>query len=114
MKVAWELYFQAHGEESCESARWLAKQIGNRLPPGWGAVVGQESVRASRRASTGKQDVNNRQARRPRAAHKRRLAVGYTASESDEGEAEGADWDECYGVKMSPANPRYVGKGDST
>jgi hypothetical protein len=71
-------------------------------------------VRASRRASTGKQDVNNRQARRPRAAHKRRLAVGDTVSESDEGEAEGADWDECYGVKMSPANPRYVGRVDST
>jgi hypothetical protein len=71
-------------------------------------------VRASRRASTGKQDVNNRQARRTRAAHKRRLAVGDTASESDEGEAEGADWDECCGVKMSPANPRYVGRGDST
>jgi hypothetical protein len=27
---------------------------------------------------------------------------------------EGADWDECYGVKMSPANPRYVGRGDCT
>jgi uncharacterized membrane protein len=76
--------------------------------------VGQASVRASRRASTGKQYVNNHQARRPRAAHKRRLAAGDTASESDEGDAEGADWDECYGVKMSPANPRYVGRGDST
>jgi hypothetical protein len=76
--------------------------------------VGQASVRASRRASTGKQHVNNRQARRPRAAHKRRLDAGDTASESNEGAAEGADWDECYGVKMSPANPRYVGRGDST
>jgi hypothetical protein len=28
----------SHGEVSCESARWLAKQIGDRLPPGWGAV----------------------------------------------------------------------------
>ena len=37
-----------------------------------------------------------------------------SASESDEGAAEGADWDECYGVKMSPANPRYVGRGDNT
>jgi hypothetical protein len=71
-------------------------------------------VCASRRASTGKQDVNNRQARPSRAAHGRRLAARDTASESDEGEAEGADWDECYGVRMSPANPRYVGRGDST
>jgi hypothetical protein len=28
----------SHGEVSCESARWLAKQIGDRLPPSWGAV----------------------------------------------------------------------------
>jgi hypothetical protein len=28
----------SHGEVSCESAQWLAKQVGNRLPPGWGAV----------------------------------------------------------------------------
>jgi hypothetical protein len=64
--------------------------------------------------STGKQDVNNRRARRPRAAHKRRLAAKDTESESDESAAEGADWDECYGVRMSPANPRYVGRSDST
>ena len=28
----------SHGEVSCESARWLEKQIRDRLPPGWGAV----------------------------------------------------------------------------
>jgi hypothetical protein len=28
----------SHGDVSCESARWLAKQIGDRLPPGWGAA----------------------------------------------------------------------------
>jgi hypothetical protein len=43
---------------------------------------------------TGKQDVNNRQTRRARAAHKRRLAARDTASELDESESEGADWDE--------------------
>ena len=75
--------------------------------------AGQASVRASKRASTGKQDVNNRPGRRPRAAHKRRLAAKDTASESDESAAGGADWDEYYGVRMSPANPRYVGRGDS-
>ena len=84
--------------------------------------AGQAQARARRRASTGKQDVHRSQARRPRAAHKRRLAARDTTSEaardttseSDEGEAEGADWDECYGVRMSPANPQYVGRGDST
>ena len=45
--------------------------------------AGQASLRASRRASTRKQDVNNRQARRPRAAHERRFAARDTASESD-------------------------------
>ena len=69
---------------------------------------------AQAEASTGKQDVNNRQARRPRAAHGRRIAARDTESESDEGQAEGADWGECYGARMSPANPRYVGRGDST
>ena len=71
-------------------------------------------MRASRRASTGKQDVNNRLARRPRAAHGRRIAAKDTTSESDEGEADGADWRKCCEVRMSPANPRYVGRGDST
>jgi hypothetical protein len=61
---------------------------------------------ARRRASTGKQDVHHSQARRPRAAHKRRLTSRDTTSESDEGEAEGADWHECYGVRMSPVNPQ--------
>jgi hypothetical protein len=51
------------------------------------------------------------QARRPRAAHKRRLAARDTTSESDEGEEEGSDWDECYGVRMSPENPQYVAQG---
>ena len=53
-------------------------------------------------------------AKHPRAAHERRLAARDRTSESDEGESEGADWDECYGVRLSPANHRYVGRGDST
>jgi hypothetical protein len=36
------------------------------------------------------------------------------SDESDESAAEGADWVECYEMRMSPANPRYVGRGDST
>jgi len=56
----------------------------------------------------GKQGVNNRQARRPRAAHGQRIAAKDTTSESDEGEADRADWSECYGVRMSPANPRIL------
>jgi hypothetical protein len=70
---------------------WRKKQPATCAQCVLGQQVGQASVRARRRASTGKQDVNNRQARRPRAVHKRRLAVGDTASESDEGDAEGTD-----------------------
>ena len=28
----------SHGQVNSEEAQWLAKQIGSRLPPGWGAV----------------------------------------------------------------------------
>ena len=28
----------SHGTVTSEGARWLAKQIGDKLPPGWGAV----------------------------------------------------------------------------
>jgi len=43
------------------------------------------------------------------------MAASDTASESDEDEAEGAEWAGCkLGVGMSPANPRYVGRGDNT
>ena len=35
----------SHGEVSCDSARWLAKQIGNRLPPGWGMVCMDKGCR---------------------------------------------------------------------
>ena len=55
---------------------------------------GREGERSG--ANKGRQDVNNRQARRPRAAHGRRIAARDTASESDEGEVEGEDWGECY------------------
>jgi hypothetical protein len=72
-------------------------------------IIAQAEERAR-----GKKDVNNCPARRPRAAHGRRIVARGTTSESDEGEVEGADWGECYGVRMSHANHRYAGRGDST
>ena len=55
----------------------------------------------------------NPQARRPRAAHGKGVAIRDASSESDEDEAEGVDWGACqYGVRMSPAHPWYVGRGD--
>ncbi len=55
----------------------------------------------------------NLQARRPRAAHGKGVAIQDASSESDEDKAEGVDWGACqYGVKMSPAHPWYVGRGD--
>ena len=55
----------------------------------------------------------NPQARLPRAAHGQGVAARDVTSESEEDEEERV---ECgtrkYGVKMSPAHPRYVGRGD--
>jgi hypothetical protein len=55
----------------------------------------------------------NPQARRPRAAHGQGIAARDVTSESDEDEEEKVEWGTCkYGVRMSPAHPRYVGRGD--
>jgi hypothetical protein len=57
----------------------------------------------------------NPQARRPRAAHGQGIAARDVTSESDEDEEERVEWGTCkYGVRMSPAHPRYVGRGDET
>ena len=44
----------SHGTVTSEGARWLAKQIGDRLPPGWGAVwMERGCINLSRTAPTG-------------------------------------------------------------
>ena len=43
------------------------------------------------------------------------IAARDVTSQSDEDEEERVEWGTCkYGVKMSPAHPRYVGRGDET
>ena len=39
----------SHGQVNSEEAQWLAKQIGSRLPPGWGAVWTERGCRIKRR-----------------------------------------------------------------
>jgi hypothetical protein len=57
----------------------------------------------------------NPQARRPRAAHGQGVAARDAKSESEEDEEERVEWGtRKYGVRMSPAHPRYVGRGDDT
>ena len=57
----------------------------------------------------------NPRARRPRAAHGQGVAARDVTSESEEDEEEGVEWGKrMYGVRMSPAHPRYVGRGDDT
>jgi hypothetical protein len=57
----------------------------------------------------------NPQARRPRAAHGQGVAAREVTSESEEDEEEGVEWGKrMHGVRMSPAHPRYVGRGDDT
>jgi len=55
----------------------------------------------------------NPQARRPRAAQGKGGAVKDVTSESEDDEIEGVEWGACmYGVRMTPAHPWYVGRGD--
>jgi hypothetical protein len=57
----------------------------------------------------------NPRARRPRAAHGQGVAARDVTPESEEDEEEGVEWGKrMYGVRMSPAHPRYVGRGDDT
>ena len=55
----------------------------------------------------------NPQARRPRATYGKGVATRDATSESEEDEAERVEWGtRQYGVRMSPAHPWYVGRGD--
>ena len=57
----------------------------------------------------------NPQARRPRAAHGKGSAAREAMSGSEEDEKEGVEWGAAkYGVRMSPAHPWSVGRGDDT
>jgi len=53
------------------------------------------------------------QARRPRAAQGKGGAVKDVTSESEDDGVEGVEWGVgMYGVRMTPAHPWYVGRGD--
>ncbi len=55
----------------------------------------------------------NPQARRPRAAQGKGGAVKDVTSESEDDGMEGVEWEAgMYGVRMTPAHPWYVGRGD--
>ena len=55
----------------------------------------------------------NPQARRPRAAQGKGGAVKDVTSESEDDGVEGVEWGAgMYGVRMTPAHPWYVGRGD--
>ena len=57
----------------------------------------------------------NLPARRPRADHEKGSAVREATSGSEEDEKEEVEWGAAkYGVRMSPAHPWYVGRGDDT
>jgi hypothetical protein len=57
----------------------------------------------------------NPQAKRPRTAHGKGVAVRDVTSESEEDETERVEWGaRKYGVRMSPAHPWYVGRGYDT
>ena len=68
-------------------------------------------ARNERRAS---ETSANHQAWRSRASHWRGIVARDSTSESDAEEEERVEWGaHMYGVRMSPANPQYVGRGDN-
>ena len=80
-----------------------------------GRDAGLAPVSMKRKARKWIKNPTTHQARRPRAAHGRGFATRDATSESDEDEEERAEWStRKYGVRMSPAHPRYVGRGDDT
>jgi hypothetical protein len=81
--------------------------------------TGEDTERASasmkRKACKRIKSTPNPQARRPRAAHGQGIEARDVTSESDEDEEERVEWGTFkHGVRMSPAHPRYVGRGDET
>jgi len=61
------------------------------------------------------QTTPNPQSSRPRAAHGKGIVARDATSESEEDESERVEWGtRQYGVRVSPAHPWYVGRGDDT
>ena len=78
-----------------------------------GRDAGQASISMKRKALKRIKNITDHQARRPRATHGRGIASKAATSESDENEEERVEWGtRKYGGRISPAHPRYVGRGD--
>jgi hypothetical protein len=77
--------------------------------------VKRASASMTRKVRKRIKNTPNPRARRPRAAQGQGVAARDVTSESEEDEEEGGEWGKrMYGVRMSPAHPRYVGRGDDT
>ena len=99
--------------EGFEWNEWTREQpaICTRCNRGSGAK--RASSRMMRKVRKRVKNSPNPQARRPRAAHGKGVAARDATSESEEDEAERVEWGtRQYGVRMSPAHPWYVGRGD--
>ena len=117
-------YGRSYGAESDENAR--SKRGSNEmngtksnLPYALRCVTGKDAKRASasmtRKVLKRIKNIPNPQARRPRAAQGQGVAARDVTSESEEDEEEGVELGKrMHGVRMSPAHPRYVGRGDDT
>jgi hypothetical protein len=101
--------------EGFERNEWKREQpaICTRCDMGNGAKRASSGM--TRKVRKRVKDSPNPQARRPRAAHGKGVAARNATSESEEDEAERVEWGtRQYGVRMSPAHPWYVGRGDDT
>ena len=99
--------------EGFEWNEWTREQSAICTRCNMGSGAKRASSGMTRKVRKRVKNSPNPQARRPRAAHGKGVAVRDATSGSDEDEAEGVDWGTCqYGVIMSPAHPWYVGRGD--
>jgi hypothetical protein len=75
--------------------------------------VGRGSAGKCIIANKRRHTFDDRPARHPRATQSGRRAAREERSDVDEDEEADTVWGEYLGVRMSPANPYYVGRGDN-
>ena len=75
--------------------------------------VGLGSTGKRSRANKSRHAIDDRPAMHPRAAQSKQGSAREERSDVDEDEEADTAWDECWGVRMSPENPCYVGRGDN-
>jgi hypothetical protein len=102
-------------QEGFQKNEWNKEQLAICARCVNGTDTKRASARTTRKVRKRTTTTPNPRARRPRAAQRQGVATRDATSESEDDESEGVEWGKrMYGVRMSPAHPRYVGRGDDT